>query len=128
MLGPPNSGSEIINAVQRVPILDRLYRRLTGPAVAQLGVGPEFIPSQLPPVAFELGVIAGSRSYNPFFSALLGAANDGKVRIERTRVEGMSDFLVVPYWHPLLMSVEQVKHQTVRFLETGAFDHQGQRR
>jgi len=44
MLGPPNSGSEIINAVQRVPMLDRLYRRLAGPAVAQLGVGPEFIP------------------------------------------------------------------------------------
>ena len=49
-------------------------------------------------MSFDLGVIAGNLSFNPFFSAMLGDANDGKVRVERTRVEGMKDFLVVPYW------------------------------
>jgi hypothetical protein len=123
MLGPPNNGSEIVNAFRANRMLDLLYARLAGPAGAQLGAGPEFLPAQLPPVDFEVGVIAGSRSYNPLFSALLGSVNDGKVRVESTRVAGMRDFIVVPHWHPLLMTAERVHHQTLRFLETGAFDH-----
>lgn len=79
------------------------------------------IPPQLPAVPFELGVIAGNRSVNPFFSALLGAPNDGKVRLDRARVNGMRDFIVVPSWHPLLMTSRVVTEQTLHFLERGEF-------
>jgi hypothetical protein len=68
-----------------------------------------------------LGVIAGNRSFNPIFSAILGAENDGKVRVDRTRVEGARQVLVVPHWHPLLVSAPSVVRQVVHFLETGAF-------
>jgi len=73
-------------------------------------------------VSFDLGVIAGNLSFNPFFSAMLGDANDGKVRVERTRVEGMKDFLVVPYWHPLMMFSPKVVAQVLHYLEAGAFE------
>ena len=123
MLGPPNGGSELVDAFAAIPVLSAVYRRLTGPAGAQLGVGPAGIASRLPPVEFIVGVIAGNRSFNPLFSALLGAPNDGKVRVDRTQVRGMTDFLVVPHWHPLLMTAPIVIEQTLHFLETGVFQH-----
>ena len=120
MLGPPNGGSELADVLPRVPVFGWIYRQFTGPAGLQLGT-EHGVPPRLPAVPFDLGVIAGSRSYNPVFSAILGDANDGKVRVERARVEGMRDFLVVPHWHPLLMIAPAVVAQVVHYLEAGSF-------
>jgi hypothetical protein len=121
MLGPPNAGSELADQLPRWPVVGPVYRRLTGPAGVQLGTGSSSVPATLPPVPFETGVIAGTRSYNPIFSAVLGGRSDGKVRVERTHVAGMRDFVEVPYWHPLLMVHSSVHTLVVRFLETGCF-------
>jgi pimeloyl-ACP methyl ester carboxylesterase len=121
MLGPPNAGSEVVDAFRAVPLVASIYAVVTGPAGVQLGTTASGLPRQLPPVDFEIGVIAGNRSFNPIFSAILGADNDGKVRVERTRVEGMREHLVVPVWHPLLVSSPTVIHQVAHFLETGGF-------
>jgi hypothetical protein len=121
MLGPPNGGSELADVLPRIPVFGWIYRQCTGPAGLQLGTRQNGVPRRLPPVSFDLGVIAGSRSYNPLFSAILGDANDGKVRVEQARVEGMRDFLVVPHWHPLLMIAPTVVSQIVHYLEAGSF-------
>lgn len=121
MLGPPNQGSELVDAFALIPVVATLYRRVTGPAGAQLGVSSDGIAAHLPPVEFPVGVIAGNRSFNPLFSAVLGAPNDGKVRVDRAQVTGMRDFLVVPHWHPFLMSAPSVIEQSLHFLETGNF-------
>jgi hypothetical protein len=121
MLGPPNGGSELADVLPRVPVFGWIYRQFTGPAGLQLGTQQNGVPRRLPPVSFDLGVIAGSRSYNPLFSAILGDANDGKVRVEQARVEGMRDFLVVPHWHPLLMTAPAVVAQIMHYLEAGSF-------
>ncbi|MEP6730091.1 MAG: alpha/beta fold hydrolase [bacterium] len=121
MLGPPNSGSELADALPKVRLFGPLYRRFTGPAGLELGVGPEGVPAQLPPVSFELGVIAGTRSMNPVFNAMLSEPNDGKVRVERTKVKGMRDFLLVPEFHPLMMAAPDVITQAIHFLDFGAF-------
>jgi hypothetical protein len=123
MLGPPNAGSELADRLPAVPLFGRLYARMTGPAGSQLGTAATGFLAQLPAVSFETGVIAGTRSWNPFFSALLAAPNDGKVRVERTRVTGMRDFLEVPCWHPLLMRPAIVHEQVIHFLNTGHFRH-----
>jgi len=120
MLGPPNAGSEVVDAFRAIPVVASIYAALTGPAGAQLGT-TSGLPAQLPPVDFELGVIAGNRSFNPIFSAILGAENDGKVRVDRTRVDGVREILIVPHWHPMLMSAPGVLRQIVHFLQTGAF-------
>lgn len=124
MLGPPNTGSELADRLRAMPVIGATYRRFTGPAGAQLGTGDESAPARLPPVTFQTGIIAGTRSYNPFFSALLGAPNDGKVRVERTHVEGMQDFIALPYWHPLLMVPPTVHRQILHFLAAGQFQHE----
>ena len=67
MLGPPNGGSEIVDALGGT----WLFRKIYGPAGRQLGTGTGSAPNRLGPVDFELGVIAGSRSLNPLFSLLI---------------------------------------------------------
>ena len=122
MLGPPNGGSELADVLPGIPVFGWLYRQITGPAGLELGTASNGVIGRLPPVSFDVGAIAGNRSFNPLFSAMLGEANDGKARVERTRVEWMKDFLVVPHWHPLMMFSPKVVAQVLHYLDAGAFE------
>jgi hypothetical protein len=74
-------------------------------------------------VDFEVGVITGDRTLNPLFSRMIPGADDGKVSVERAKVEGMADFLVVPHTHTYIMLADDVVYQTVYFLRYGEFEH-----
>jgi hypothetical protein len=78
-------------------------------------------------VDFELGVIAGTGTTNPWMSAwMLPDEDDGKVTVARTRVEGMDDFKVVDDSHFAMMKSNSIIRATIRFLRTGSFVEQGQ--
>ena len=117
MLAPPNQGSEVVDKMRKVPG----FRLLNGPAGLQLGTGPDDIPRQLPPVDFPLGVIAGTRTFNLMLSQFLPNPDDGKVSVESTKVEGMTDFITVPYSHPFIMERDAVIDLALRFISTGSF-------
>jgi len=119
MLAPPNQGSEVVDNIRDLPG----FKLLNGPAGRQLGTDDASIPRQLGPVKFELGVIAGSDTVNPLLSLYLPNPDDGKVSVASTRVEGMNDFIVLPYTHTFMMEAAEVATQTILFLKTGAFEH-----
>jgi pimeloyl-ACP methyl ester carboxylesterase len=118
MLGPPNQGSEVIDKMRNWPGM----KSISGEAGMQLGTDEESIPSQLGPVDFELGIIAGTGTNNPFMSAMLPAEDDGKVTVARTKVEGMDDFTIVDDSHFSMMKSDSVIRAATRFLRTGSFE------
>lgn len=117
MLGPPNQGSEVIDIAQGWPGMSLFG----GSAGLQLGTDENSVPSRLGPVDFELGVIAGTGSINPWMSAMLPDADDGKVTVAATQVDGMDDFLIVSRSHRYIMRSDVVFRNTESFLKTGRF-------
>jgi len=119
MLAPPNQGSEVVDEFGGMPG----FGLMNGPAGFQLGTGEDSLPRSLGPVDFEVGIIAGSVTFNPLLSQSLPNPDDGKVSVESTKVEGMRDFIVVPHSHTFIMRAEVVIQQTIHFLREGYFDH-----
>ena len=116
MLAPPNHGSELADRLRN----NCLYRLATGPAGQQLGTDESSVPSQLGPVDFELGVIAGDRSLNPLFSSWISGPDDGKVSVRSAQVSG-ADFLLVHHSHTWMAWSPQVNCAVAEFLRTGHF-------
>lgn len=117
MLGPPNQGSQVVDKLRNTPG----YQLINGPAGLQLGTDAESVPNRLGPVDFELGVIAGTRSINLILSTMLPNPDDGKVSVENTKLEGMTDHIEMPVTHPFMMKNKAVMDQVLFFLKSGMF-------
>lgn len=117
LLAPPNRGSVVAEGLRALPLPDCLL----GPAARELGTGPGSVPLVLGPARLEIGVIAGTRSVEPWFGRWLAQASDGKVGVAETRLEGMQDWCAVPATHTFIMNHPQARQATLRFLRSGRF-------
>jgi pimeloyl-ACP methyl ester carboxylesterase len=118
MLSPPNKGSEVVDYIKEYS----LFKNIFGPASVQLGTDPESIPNRLGPADFELGIITGDRSIDPISSWIIPGKDDGKVAVERTKLEGMTDFLIMPVSHAYIMEEPEVVDEVIHFLQQGRFN------
>lgn len=119
MLSPPNSGSEIVDFFED----SKLFQHFTGPSGKVLGTDDQSIPNSLGPVDFEVGIITGDATLNPLYSLLIPGEDDGKVSVERAKVQGMRDFLVVHKSHTFIMDSPEIAEQIIHFIEYGEFIH-----
>ncbi|MCK5861993.1 MAG: alpha/beta hydrolase [Candidatus Hydrogenedentes bacterium] len=118
MLGPPNQGSEVVDTLKSW----YLFRKLNGPAGSEMGTKKNSTPNSLGPVEFECGIIAGDRSVNWINSlTMIDGKDDGKVSVERTKVAGMKEHLILHVTHTFMMKNKKVIANTIRFLKTGTF-------
>lgn len=121
MLSPPNQGSEAVDNLK-----ERWYYSLiNGPAGQELSTAENSVPNRLGPVDYPVGIITGDKQafFDSWLLDLFRGANDGKVSVERAKVEGMTDFIVVHQSHTYIMDSDYVQFETVNFLRKGSFSH-----
>ena len=121
MLGTPNGGSEIADRFKNAS----LYRAWFGPAGQQLVTARDAATSALfPPVDYSVGIIAGNRPVDPVSSLFLPEPHDGRVSVEKTKLDGMADHIVIGASHPWLPGNRLAIAQTIAFLSEGRFTTQ----
>jgi triacylglycerol lipase len=118
MLAPPNEGSEVVDKLGGFS----LFQWINGPAGNELGTGKNSTPNQLGPATFPVGIIAGDRSINWINSLLIPGPDDGKVSVQKAKLAGMSDFIIIHAAHPFIMRNNQAIRLTLSFLRTGRFN------
>lgn len=116
MLAPPNNGSEVVEVFKE----QYWFYKYFGPASITLGTGEMSVPKSLGPVNFPLGIIAGSMSFLGF-GMLLPTGNDGIVSIESTKVEGMTEHLVLYTSHVGIVFRKDVIQYCTNFLKYESF-------
>jgi esterase/lipase len=118
-LAPPNQGSEVADFIKNFwP-----YKKFYGPAGQQLITDQSAVKHLFGEVNYELGIIAGNSTIDPISSLIIGVENDGKVAVEKTKLEGMKDHIVVRASHTFFPANKEVQKQTLYFLQQGIFQH-----
>ena len=123
MLAPPNRGSQVAAAFAG----NRLFGWFYGPAGRELGTADD--PATWPPPPAPCAVIAGTRrralanvtswvSHRVFAA---GAAHDGTVAVDETRLAAEAAFATVDASHTFIMNHPRVAELTLAFLRTGGF-------
>jgi pimeloyl-ACP methyl ester carboxylesterase len=122
MLGPPNTGSEFADFLKDHKLFSPAFRAAFGPAGQQLDTKHRHLDGA---IDYPLGVIAGNRSINPLAPWMmpkkLVGEHDGIVPVERTKIDGMADHIVVRSTHTFMMFRPNVMKQVRYFLENGKF-------
>ena len=116
ILAPPNQGSDPVDILGPLPPFEWI-NGLAGEQLETYGLA-----LSLPAVTFDLGIIVGSQTLNPAYSTLIYGANDRKISVAATKVEGMRDHIILPVTHTFIMNAPNVLAQTFVYLETGRFD------
>jgi hypothetical protein len=115
MIAPPNSG--VVSADLMHDLF--AYHLVFGPSGQQLITGVASYVRGLPPPPCEFAVIAGGRGDGSGYNPLIEGDDDGVVDVEGTRLEGMSDFLLVDRVHNTIQSAPEVIAAALNFLESG---------
>jgi hypothetical protein len=118
MLAPPNLGSEATDFWKEKWI----YKYIYGPAGQQMTTDQSNLKNFFGKIDYELGIIAGDRSIDPFHSLIIPGSDDGKVAVDRTKVEKMKDHIVIHATHTFIMNNKKALLQTTNFLTRGYFN------
>lgn len=119
MIAPPNQGTPLVDFLRQF----KLYRKIYGPAGQQLGTKADGIYRQLVPIDYPVGVIAGNKSVDWFFSRfILKGDDDGKVPVSYTVTKNLADHIVLPVAHRSMVQDPIVMREVGCFLKTGRFE------
>jgi len=124
MLAPPNKGSEAADFFKD----NILFKEIFGEAGQKMGTKEDSIIHQLKEADFELGIIAGDRSVDPISSFVIPGPDDGKVAIDKTKIKGMKEHIIIHTSHTFIIYNDNAIRQTIFFLKNGRFDNANNKR
>lgn len=126
MVGTPNQGSEVADFFKD----NRLYRKIFGPAGLQLttvrlndtrSADRQNHDILFGNVNYQCGIIAGNLALDPCYIFMKGEPSDGKVKVSSTKLDNMTDHIIINVTHWYLHRSMQVWRQIVYFLKYSKF-------
>ncbi|MCA9732031.1 MAG: alpha/beta fold hydrolase [Deferribacteres bacterium] len=115
LLGTPNKGTPLVDHFR-----DSWWFHLLGPTTLSLGTDKNSFPNSIAEPYYPVGVIAGiSESFDN--EEFLPGKDDGLVPLESTKLNGMSDMVIVKSGHSMMRYNAEVAEQTIAFLCYGKF-------
>ncbi len=116
LIGTPNKGTTLVDTYR-----DRWWLKMTGEMTLALGTDDESFPNSIPKPYYPVGIIAGVSDgmNNEHF---LPGEDDGVVSLESTKVDGMTDIVIVESSHSMMRYNLEVANQTIAFLKNGLFE------
>ena len=120
LLGTPNKGTVAADYFRDTWLLKRL-----GPTAERLGTDENSFPRTLEDPYYPVGIIAGEFE-SDLIDTVIPGKDDGLVPVDATKLESMTDFIVLQTSHAMMRYDEEVARQTIEFLKNGRFDHSTQ--
>ena len=115
LLGTPNKGSEAADHFSNSWVMDIL-----GPTAKALGTDDKSFPNSLKAPYYPVGIIAGEVK-NELNDPVLPGKDDGVVSVEATKIDGMTDFIIIETGHSRMRYDSEVAEQTIEFIKNGVF-------
>ena len=115
LLGTPNKGSEAADHFSNSWLMNFL-----GPTARTLGTGDNSFPSSLKAPYYPVGIIAGVVK-SELNDTVIPGKDDGVVSVEATKIDGMTDFIIIETGHSRMRYDSEVADQTIEFIKNGVF-------
>lgn len=115
LLGTPNQGATSADYFS-----DSWLMRLLGPTAKVLGTDTLSFPRSLELPYYPVGIIAGELK-SEFNEGFIPGKDDGLVSVEETKINGMTDFILIETDHSMMRYNKEVAKQTIEFIKHGAF-------
>jgi len=115
LLGTPNKGTEAADHFSNSCLMDIL-----GPTAKALGTDDKSFPKSLKVPYYPVGIIAGEIK-SKFNDPVIPGKDDGIVSVEATKIDGMTDFIIIKTGHSMMRYNREVADQTIEFIKNGLF-------
>ena len=118
LMGTPNKGTELADYFSNGWLIN-----LLGPTAKALGTDDNSFPKSLDAPYYPVGIIAGEVK-GELNDPVIPGKDDGLVSVEATKIDDMTDFILIETSHSWMRYDGEVANQTIQFLKNGAFTEQ----
>jgi hypothetical protein len=115
LLGTPNKGTEAVDYFSNSWLMEIL-----GPTAKALGTDDKSFPKSLKAPYYPVGIIAGEHK-SKFNDHVIQGKDDGLVSVESTKIDVMTDFIIIETSHSMMRYDSEVADQTIEFIKNGEF-------
>ena len=115
LIGTPNQGTPVVDKYH-----DSWWMKLLGPMPRALGTDENSFPNSIDSPYYPVGIIAGTMKIE-INEKMIPGKDDGIVPLESTKLEQMTDIIIIKTNHLFLPKSKPVAEQTIAFLRNGHF-------